>query len=133
MQPFSPAFFMYNGTWAIATRNPDGALIGDPARVAGTVAAKPGDVIILWGTGFGPTNPAFPDGALPSAGAVLTTAPAVMIGGVAAPYIGGAISGFAGLYQVAVTVPDVSDGDQAIVAGVGGFSSPASVTIYVKK
>jgi uncharacterized protein (TIGR03437 family) len=25
-----------------------------------TVPARPGDVIILWGTGFGPTNPAAP-------------------------------------------------------------------------
>ena len=27
-----------------------------------TVPAKPGDVIILWGTGFGPTTPAAPVG-----------------------------------------------------------------------
>jgi hypothetical protein len=27
-----------------------------------TVPAKPGDILILWGTGFGPTNPVPPSG-----------------------------------------------------------------------
>ena len=35
-----------------------------PPTFAGatTIAAKPGDVLILWGTGFGPTSPAAPPG-----------------------------------------------------------------------
>jgi uncharacterized protein (TIGR03437 family) len=133
LQPQSPAFFMYNGTWVVATRNADGAIIGDPARVPGTVPAKPGDVLILWGTGFGATNPASPDGQLPNGGAVIANAPRISIGGTTAPYIGGAISAFAGLYQVAITVPTVNDGDQPLVATVGSVSSPDTVSIYIQK
>ena len=56
---------------------------------ATTVPAKPGDVIILWGTGFGATNPAVPAGMIPStaiAGKVgnLVKPPSVLIGGVTA-------------------------------------------------
>jgi uncharacterized protein (TIGR03437 family) len=138
LKRFAPAIFMYglpgaSPTWAVATRNPDGAIIGDASKVAGTAAAKPGDVLILWCTGLGATNPAFPDGGIPSAGAALTTTPAVTIGGVTAPYIGGAISAYAGLYQIAVTVPNVSDGDQRVVVTIGGESSRSDVTIYVKR
>jgi len=132
LQPFAPGWFTFNGTNAIATRNPDGALIGDPTKTSGTTPAKPGDVIILWGTGFGPTNPATPDGQLPTVGTPLATPPTVTVGNLPAQFIGGAISQFAGLYQIAVTVPNVGDGDQPVVATSGGFSSPGNVTIYVK-
>src|SRR5947199_3143655 len=63
MQTFAPAFFQYSDTtYAIATRFPDNALIANPSAIPGTVAAKPNDVLILWGTGFGPTNPPVPAG-----------------------------------------------------------------------
>jgi uncharacterized protein (TIGR03437 family) len=41
--------------------------------------------------------------------------------------------GSAGLYQIAVTVPNVGDGDQEVVATAGGLSSPRGVTISVKR
>jgi uncharacterized protein (TIGR03437 family) len=130
MAKFSPAFFLY-GSAAIATRNPDGALIGNgPA----TVPAKPGDVIILWGTGFGPTTPGIPNGQVITGAPLVTTMPTVTIGGVDAPVAGAAMSpGSAGLYQVAVTVPNVGDGDQEVIATVGGVSSPGQVTIFVRR
>lgn len=64
---------------------------------------------------------------------MIANAPTVRIGGIVAPYIGGAISAFAGLYQVAVTVPAVNDGDLPLVATVGSVSSPDTVSIYIKK
>jgi uncharacterized protein (TIGR03437 family) len=128
---FSPAFFEYNGSNAIATRNPDYALIGS---VAGTVPARPGDVLIFWGTGFGPTNPAIPNGKVIAGAPAATTNPTVTIGGVNAQLAAVVMSpGAAGLYQVAVTVPDVGDGDQEVIATVSGVSSPAGVTIFVKR
>jgi uncharacterized protein (TIGR03437 family) len=133
LQPFAPAFFMYNGTWAVATRNSDGAIIGDPARVPGTVPAKPGDVLLIWGTGFGPTSPAFPDGSVPAGVLTATTVPSVTIGGVAPSFVNAVINGFAGVYQVGVVVPNVPDGDQKVVATSGGFASRSDVTIYVKR
>ena len=55
----APAFFLWPGSQAVATRNSDASLAVKDGTFAGatTVAAKPGDVLILWGTGFGPTTP----------------------------------------------------------------------------
>src|SRR5450759_3337128 len=52
----SPAFFLWPGSQAVATRNSDASLAVKDGTFPGatTVAAKPGDVLILWGTGFGP-------------------------------------------------------------------------------
>ncbi len=135
MQAFSPAFFMFqanNNNYAIAQRNPDYTLIG-PSGVPNTVKAKPGDVIILWGTGFGATNPAVPAGQPVTGAPQVTTAPTITIGGVTAQYISAVLSpGAVGLYQVAVTVPSGVTGDVPVVASVSGAQSPANVFLAVQ-
>ena len=46
LQPAAPAMLQLGATsYAIATRYPDNAVIGNPAVVPGTVAAKPGDIL----------------------------------------------------------------------------------------
>ncbi|HEX3879925.1 MAG TPA: hypothetical protein VHW24_23240, partial [Bryobacteraceae bacterium] len=95
---------------------------------------KPGDVIILWGTGFGPTNPAAPDGMQVPSTATYSTAPvSVMIGGQAAIVYGAALApGFAGLYQVAIQIPaSLANGDYPVIATVGGQKSPSTTLITV--
>jgi uncharacterized protein (TIGR03437 family) len=74
-----------------------------------THPAKPGDTIILWTIGLGPTIPPVPDGAVPPAGppAVATITPRV--GGIS-PSMGltpsfAGLSGTPGLYEVIVTIP----------------------------
>jgi uncharacterized protein (TIGR03437 family) len=59
----------------------------------------------------------------------------VTIGNVAATVVGATIApGNPGLYQIAVQVPaSVPDGDLAIVAQAGGFQSPASTLLSVKR
>jgi uncharacterized protein (TIGR03437 family) len=136
LQSFAPAFFQYPGTsYAIATRYPDNALIANPSVVSGTVAAKPGDVLILWGTGFGSTVPATPAGVVVSVAAAAETTPMVTAGGVTVSVIGAALSpGSAGLYQVAIQLPDsVPIGDVAVQASAGGFQSPTGVNIYISR
>ena len=99
-----------------------------------TTPAKPGDVIILWGTGFGPLSPAVPDGKVPSGGHYnMTVAPKITIGGMQAEYVGGALSSYAGLYQLAIKVPNLADGDWPISIEIGGVSSPAGALLTVKQ
>jgi len=138
LQAASPAFFLWSGKYAVATR-PDYSLVG-PAGLfdeVATVPAKPGDVIILWGTGFGPTNPSVAAGVLAPANPVANVAnPVTMtIGNVPATVLGAAITpGNAGLYQVAVQVPgSVPDGDLAAVAQVSGIQSASNVLLTVKR
>jgi uncharacterized protein (TIGR03437 family) len=134
LQTFAPAFFLWNGEYATAT-HVNYALAAGPGVSATATPAKPGETIILWGTGFGPTNPPEPIGQLTSGAPTATTLPTVTIGGVQAQVIGAALSpGFAGLYQIAVQVPgSLSDGDQPIVAQAGGAQSPAGVVLTVQR
>jgi uncharacterized protein (TIGR03437 family) len=59
----------------------------------------------------------------------------VTIGAIPATVYGTALtSGFAGLYQVAIQVPlSVPNGDQPIVATIGGVSSPSSTLITIQQ
>jgi uncharacterized protein (TIGR03437 family) len=134
LQTYAPAFFLYTGTeYAIAQHYPDNALVGNPSLVSGTVAAKPGDVLILWGTGFGPTNPPTPAGVVVSGAPGGSTLPAVTVGGVPVTVISAVLSpGSAGLYQVAIQLPaSVPTGAVAIQASVGGVPSPGNIVIFV--
>ena len=76
---FQPAFF-YWGSFAVATRT-DYSLAVKNGTFSGltTVPAKPGDTIILWGTGFGPTIPSAPAGVVVPFGTTYYTANAVTV------------------------------------------------------
>jgi uncharacterized protein (TIGR03437 family) len=135
LQTLSPAFFLYGGgSYAIATRYPDNARVGNPNKIPDTVAAQPGDVLILWGTGFGPTDPTTPAGVVVNSAATAQTLPAVTVGGVAVNVIGTALSpGSAGLYQVAIQLPaSLPAGDVTVQASSGGLQSPSNVKINVR-
>jgi len=52
---FAPGLFPAAAPYIVAQH-------ADNSYVTGAAPAKPGEVIILWGTGFGPANPAVPAG-----------------------------------------------------------------------
>ena len=135
LQKFAPAFFLWVGKYAVAT-DPNYSWRVKPGTFAGatTTAAKPGDVIILWGTGFGPTDPAIPAGQAVDKLTVVTGPVKVTIGGSVADYLGAALSpGSAGLYQIVVRIPlSAPNGDLPVVAEVGGARSPDNVFITVQ-
>ena len=74
-----------------------------------TNPAKAGDVIALFGTGAGPTNPAGVTGGIwgPGSGTLLTLPVTVQIGGINAPvvYAGAAPGLVSGFFQINVQVP----------------------------
>ena len=80
-------------------------------------------MIILWGTGFGPANPAVPAGQVFSGANPLANTVAVTIGGQTAQVdFGGGVG--AGLVQINVHVPSsINNGDAGVVASVGGVSA----------
>jgi uncharacterized protein (TIGR03437 family) len=135
---FGPAFFPWPNNQVVATRQ-DFSLAAKNGTFAGatTVPAKPGDTIILWGTGFGPTTPSAPVGEeTPSDKTYSTsTLPMVTIDNIAATVYGAALApGFAGLYQVAIQVPNsLGNGDWPVIASIGGVSSPSGMVLAVQK
>jgi uncharacterized protein (TIGR03437 family) len=135
-QTVQPAFFIWPGSYAVATHaDYTYAVKNGTFSTVATTPAKPGDVLILWGTGFGPTSPAVQTGMLtPSDQTYSTTAPvSVMIGSSAATVYGTALApGFAGLYQIAIQVPaSLANGDFPVVATINGTQSPSTALLTV--
>jgi uncharacterized protein (TIGR03437 family) len=97
------------------------------------VAAKPGDIVVLWGTGFGATNPPVPAGTAVSGAPEAVTAPTVMVGGVAAEVVSTVLTtGNAGLYQVTIRIPpSMPAGPAAVQASVGGVRTAGGTTLFI--
>lgn len=81
---------------------PSGAVAGVPSR-----PAVPGDVLVLYGIGFGAVNPTTPAGLLAPGTSQLASNVQVKINGVnATVQFAGLAPGYAGLYQLNITVPN---------------------------
>lgn len=123
----APSIFIWEGG-AIAVKNVDFSLItpDNPARA--------GDVILIYATGLGATNPGIDTGKLVSyPPASNTAAVRVTIGGRDADVIYSLASpGFVGLYQVAVRVPTgLAPGNAAVVLSMDG-AAPSGSAIAVR-
>jgi uncharacterized protein (TIGR03437 family) len=97
-----------------------------------TVAAKAGDSLVLFGVGFGATNPVVPAGQAYSGAAATTNTVNLLINGKSAtPAFSGLTS--AGLYQFNLTVPaGLGTGDVPLQAMVGGVMTPAGVVVSLR-
>ena len=137
VQTNAPQLFSMDGMHVSASHE-DGSLVGKPgllpAAPDATTPATPGETILLYGTGLGPTTPALIPGQLPAKPASLGTKPQVMIGGADATVMSAeVVAGSAGLYLIRVQVPPTAaNGDQEVVVQVGGVSS-ATVLLPVQK
>jgi len=132
----SPEFFYF-------VRNPDGRnpivavnvttglLVGAPGLIAGATfaRARPSDVVTLYATGFGVTEPAFAAGELPDrAGAAIERA-RVTIGNQELSerevLYAGVAPLLAGVYQLNLQLPaSLPDGDLPVVVRLGAFVAP---------
>ena len=120
-QTSSPSFFAINGgPYVVAQHSADFSLVGPTSLYPGaSTPVQPGETVILYANGFGPTVPAAVSGSLKQSGN-LAPAPTVSIGGIkAAVEFAGLVS--PGLYQINVVVPEnAPNGDDALTATVGG-------------
>jgi uncharacterized protein (TIGR03437 family) len=130
---FAPAFFTMGGAY-VAARHADYSLVGVANLLPGvtTTPAKPGETILIYGTGFGPTNPPLPTAQLVTVAEPLANNVAISIGGVAATAtFAGLVS--PGLYQFNVTVPNLPNGDAAVLAAIGGVTTQTGVSVTVQQ
>jgi len=143
LQSYAPQLFKFNPTSSVAALIAGTAIpVVDPSVVAGGRAAKPGEFVSLFGTGFGPTDPVYQAGEV-----VRTTSPPVKVrdpitislGGttLAASDVqfAGAAPGFiSGLYQINIRIPAATaDGDIPVSVQIGGVTSTTGTTIPVKR
>ena len=131
---FAPAFFTIGGGAYVAAQHTDYSTVGAANLLPGvtTTPAKSGETILLYGTGFGPTNPPLPTAQLVTVAEPLANNVAISIGGVAATAtFAGLVS--PGLYQFNVTVPNLPNGDAAVLAAIGGVTTQTGVSVTVQQ
>jgi uncharacterized protein (TIGR03437 family) len=133
-QQLAPAFFTMAGSYVAALHAADYGYVGKLGLIAGvtTTPAKPGETILIYGTGFGPTSPPLPCAQLVTTPADLANSVQITIGGVAAPVSYSGLVG-PGLYQFNVTVPNVPNGDAAVVAQIAGAQTQAGALITIQQ
>ena len=137
---FGPTFLLLDGLMHVAgiivRSDGSGAYGGGSYDILGptgnslgyaTVAAKPGDLVELYGSGFGPTNPLVLPGKAFS-GAAQTTNPVTLdINKVSVTPSFAGLSG-PGLYQIDLTVPSgLGSGEVSLQATVGGVETPVAI------
>ncbi len=142
LQVYNPAFFVFGGTTSIAALNQDFSFLVDPAvlNVGGARPARPGEIVQLFGTGFGPTDPFYQPGErVPTSRQTrVTEAFTVTVGGTMVRaedvvYAGLTPGSISGLYQFNVRLPaSTPAGNVAVVIRMAGQSTQANVTIPVR-
>jgi uncharacterized protein (TIGR03437 family) len=130
-----PALFGWPGNQAVATHADYSLAVQNGTFSLATVPARPGEVIILWATGFGPTTPAVPSGQIVPPGLYIVDGVTVTLGGQPVAVLGTALSpGFAGLYQIAIQLPsNLPNGDYELVATINGSRSPSNALLTVQR
>jgi uncharacterized protein (TIGR03437 family) len=138
MRTFSPAFFLFPHSNSIAAQHADWSSLADPSVVPGAAPAKPGEWVILYGTGFGPTEPVYQAGEISGGPARLREPFTVSIGGITLRpedvyYAGLSPSSISGLYQFIVRVPEAApQGDVRVEVRIGGQTTPPA-TIPIRR
>jgi uncharacterized protein (TIGR03437 family) len=131
-QPISPSFFVFNGGPYIAATHANGTQLGPVSLYPGsTTPAKPGETIVLYANGFGPTSTPVVGGSILQSG-TLSPLPVVKIGGITATVqFAGLVS--PGEFQFNVVVPGgTPDGDQPVVASYNGLTTQSSTLIAIQ-
>ena len=97
-----------------------------------TTPAKPGETIVLYGTGFGPTTPVIAQGIITDTVYPLNPVPTATIGGINAQVtFAGLIPSLSQVYQFNIVVPpSAPDGDLQVIVNVSGVTSfPGLITV----
>jgi uncharacterized protein (TIGR03437 family) len=134
----APGWFLFDpeNRKYIAGTHTDGTFLGKTGLFGTAVTtrpAKPGDTIVLYGANFGATAPALPIARGVAAASPLVAAPSVTIGGVNAPVLyGGGAPNLIGTYQFNLTVPDLPNGDHAVVVTTGGARTQENAFITIQ-
>jgi uncharacterized protein (TIGR03437 family) len=129
-----PAFDVSAGQYVVATQ-PNGATFILPPGLTNavpTARAVPGNVIVMYGIGFGPVSPNINAGAIVGASNALNGVTFTIGGKQATVQFAGLVSGFLGLYQFNVVVPQISANDATpVVVSLNGQQVPQSLILSV--
>jgi len=121
--------FNVNGKQYVAAQLADQSFAGIPSN-----PAKPGDLLTIYGIGFGSVSPAVAAGTIAPAFTSLTNKPTFLFGQTAATVsYAGLAPGLVGLYQFNIAVPNVPPADYALTVQVGSVTANQSLFITVSQ
>jgi uncharacterized protein (TIGR03437 family) len=131
-KPTSPSFFIFGGGPYVAAVHAIGTFVGPTSLYPGvTTPAKPGESVMLYANGFGPTSTPVVSGSIVQSGN-LSPLPVITIGGITATVqFAGLV--FPGEFQFNVVVPsNAPDGDNALTATYNGLTTQSGVLLTVQ-
>ncbi len=126
----APALFQLDGATAIATR-------ADGSLVTWDSPAQPGEMVILYATGLGETEPTTAPGSVPRVAARIRRLSEfrILLNGVVVEgkriYYAGVTPGFGGLYQVNFWLPEQTPAAPEIRLALGDEISPPEIRLPV--
>ncbi|MEO5926205.1 MAG: hypothetical protein ABIR70_20460 [Bryobacteraceae bacterium] len=127
----APPAFSRNGKQYVTAIVPGGAFAGPQGLIPGANfrPARSGDRVVVYGIGFGPTNPFIGAGYIANGVNALPDVK-IRIAGIEAPVdYAGLASGYVGLYQFNFQVPSAPSGDAKFEITVEG--QPLTQTLYL--
>jgi uncharacterized protein (TIGR03437 family) len=144
--PLSPGLFAFapaegSGVQYVVAHTPSteafprGQFLLPPGFFPGldTRPAKSDELIIIYGTGFGETEPSVPVGQIPAIGSAIPGGVQVRIGGLPAnTEYAGLAPCCAGLFQFNVRVPQLSNGNHTVTVERSGVSSQAGLSLIIQ-
>ena len=137
----APATFLINGKQYVVATFPgqtdssgNPVYVLPPNTIPGVTSklAQPGDIIVMYGVGFGPVTPSIPAGTIVQQNNTLATPVSFSFGGTpaAAPQYQGLAQTYVGLYQFNVVVPTVAANSLTPLTFTQGSTS-GSQTLYI--
>jgi len=131
-QQFAPSFFTFDNGKYVAAQHADYSYVGATTLFSGATPAKPGETILMYGAGFGPTTPALPTADQVTTAEPLANTATAAIGGVTATVQFAGLTA-SGLYQLNVTIPSsLASGDAVVFAQVGGMQTQTGVYVTIQ-
>jgi uncharacterized protein (TIGR03437 family) len=137
-QPYAPGFFTFDGA-SIAALSVQYDLISHPNRPPYGRYARPGEIVLLFGNGFGPTEPSWQSGEITDRVSWLRDSVTIRIGNMTLRpqdvyYAGLAWGAISGLYQFNVRIPEETpNGDIPITIEIGGLRTQPEAVLPVMR
>lgn len=127
--------FLISGQQHVVAQTPNfSTFIGTPEMIPGVAfqRAKPGDSVVIFALGLGPTSPPTSPSVVAAQNAPIASNIQVRIGGqIAQVPFAGAVAGAIGLYQLNVIIPNVAAGNRPFEVTVDGVSHAQNLVIAV--
>ena len=127
--------FLVNGRQYVVAQTADfRSFIGSPNLIPGVAftPSRPGQTVLIYALGCGPTNPPTQAGVVAGQNAALALPFEVRIGGKTATVnFAGIVANTIGLYQFNIVVPDLPPGDHPVELSVDGVANRQNLVLTV--